>query len=195
MKLLKDRIREDAKIIVPDVVRVDSFINHQLDIAFLSELAKEFYAQFEHEAVTKILTIESSGIALATLAALYFKVPVVFAKKTVSRNLDAETYRSKVYSFTQQKEYDIQVAARYLSENDRILILDDFLANGKAALGLLDIVEQSGAEVVGLGFAIEKGFQEGGKILRKMGYRVESLAIIKAINGEDILFEDEQPLN
>ncbi|RRD93494.1 xanthine phosphoribosyltransferase [Clostridiales bacterium COT073_COT-073] len=191
MKLLKERIREDAKIVSQEVVKVDSFINHQIDVDFLEQLAEEFYRRFKDKKITKILTIEASGIAIAILAAQYFKVPVVFAKKTVSRNLDKETYRSKVYSFTKQKEYDIQVSARYLNPEDHILILDDFLANGKAALGLVDIVEQSGAQISGLGFVIEKGFQEGGKALRKMGFQIESLAIIKEIKGQEIIFEEK----
>ncbi|MDO4765638.1 MAG: xanthine phosphoribosyltransferase [Eubacteriales bacterium] len=190
MKLLKDKIREDAKIVSSEVVRVDSFINHQIDVAFLDLIAQEFYHRFEGQKVTKILTVEASGIALATLAALYFKVPVVFAKKTSSRNLDKDTYRSKVYSFTKQREYDIQVATNYLKEGDSVLILDDFLANGKAALGLVDIIEQAGAEVAGLGFIIEKGFQDGGKVLRKMGFHVESLAIIEEMKGKEIVFAE-----
>lgn len=191
MKILKERILEDAKIVSQEVVKVDSFINHQIDVDFLEQLAEEFYRRFKDKKITKILTIEASGIAIATLAAKFFKVPVVFAKKTVSRNLDKETYRSKVYSFTKQKEYDIQVSARYLNPEDHILILDDFLANGKAALGLVDIVEQSGAQISGLGFVIEKGFQEGGKALRKMGFQIESLAIIKEIKGQEIIFEEK----
>ena len=190
MKLLKDRIQEDAKIVSSEVVRVDSFINHQIDVNFLDLLAEEFYQRFKDKKITKILTIESSGIAIAILAAKYFNVPIVFAKKSVSRNLDKDTYRSKVYSFTKQREYDIQVSVKYLSPEDHILILDDFLANGKAALGLVDIVEQSGAEIAGLGFVIEKGFQEGGKALRQMNFQVESLAIIKEIKGKDIIFEE-----
>lgn len=191
MKILKERILEDAKIVSQEVVKVDSFINHQIDVDFLEQLAEEFYRRFKDKKITKILTIEASGIAIAILAAKFFKVPVVFAKKTVSRNLDKETYRSKVYSFTKQKEYDIQVSARYLNPEDHILILDDFLANGKAALGLVDIVEQSGAQISGLGFVIEKGFQEGGKALRKMGFQIESLAIIKEIKGQEIIFEEK----
>lgn len=190
MKILKDRIKEDAKIVSSEVVKVDSFINHQIDVNFLDLLAEEFYRRFQKEKVTKILTIEASGIAIAILAAKYFNVPIVFAKKTASRNLDKETYRSKVYSFTKQKEYDIQVSTKYLNPGDHVLILDDFLANGKAALGLVDIVEQSGGEIAGLGFVIEKGFQEGGKALRQMNFKVESLAIIKEIKGREIVFEE-----
>ncbi len=190
MKLLEEKIKKEAKIVSPEVVRVDSFINHQIDVDFLELLAQEFYHRFKDKGITRILTIEASGIAIATLAARYFKVPVVFAKKTASRNLDKKTYRSKVYSFTKQREYDIQVSTGYLESKDRVLILDDFLANGKAALGLADIVEQAGAEVVGLGFVIEKGFQDGGKVLRKMGFEVESLAIIQEISDKEIIFAE-----
>ena len=191
MKLLKDRIRADAKIVSPEVIRVDSFINHQLDVDFLELLAQEFYARFKDKNITKILTIEASGIAIAVLAARYFKVPVIFAKKTASRNLDKKTYRSKIYSFTKQKEYDIQVGAEYVNAADTVLVLDDFLANGKAALGLADIIEQAGAKVGGFGFVIEKSFQEGGKTLRQMGFVVESLAIIREIKDNGIVFAEE----
>lgn len=188
MKILKDRICNEARIIEPDIVKVDSFINHQIDVEFLDLLVKEFYEYFKDKNITKILTIEASGIAIATLAATYFKVPIVFAKKTASLNLDDKIYRSKVYSFTKQREYDVQVSCQYISSQDNVLILDDFLANGKAALGLVDIVEQADAKVAGLGFVIEKGFQEGGKVLRQMGQDVKSLAIIKEIKGSEITF-------
>lgn len=190
MNLLKDRIQKEGKIVCQEVVKVDSFINHQLDIEFLDQVAAEFYRRFQDKPVNKILTIEASGIAIAVLVARYFKVPVVFAKKTASRNLDKDTYRSKVYSFTRQKEYDIQVSAKYLSPKDNVLIIDDFLANGKAALGLVDIVDQSGAKTIGLGFVIEKGFQAGGKVLRQMNLQVESLAIIREIRDQEIIFEE-----
>lgn len=190
MKLLKDRIEKDASVVSPNIIKVDSFLNHQIDVKFSDQLAKEFYERFKNEKVTKILTIEASGIAIATLAAMYFDVPIIFAKKVVSCNLDRETYRSKVYSFTKQKEYDIRVSSRYITSEDSILVIDDFLANGKAALGLVDIVEQAGAKIAGLGFIIEKGFQDGGSVLRKMGYHVESLVIVKEITDDKVIFAE-----
>lgn len=185
MELLKQKILEQGRTIGEEIVKVDSFLNHQIDAGLFLEMGKEFKRRFADKPINKLLTIESSGIAIAAIAALEFDVPVVFAKKASSRNLDKEIYSSKVYSFTKQMTYDVMVSKRYLGPDDHVLILDDFLANGKAALGLIDIVKQSGATVEGIGIVIEKGFQDGGKILRDEGLQVESLAIVdRFIDGE-----------
>ncbi|MBS7528257.1 xanthine phosphoribosyltransferase [Fusibacter paucivorans] len=188
MELLKKRIEEEGRVVGDEILKVDSFLNHQMDIELFQAMGEAFYERFKTHKITKILTVEASGIGIAAIAALYFKVPVVFAKKTKSRNLDAETYTAEVYSFTKQAYYDIQVSKRYLSEDDHILILDDFLANGKAALGLMAIVEQAGATVEGIGIVIEKGFQEGGKLLRERSVHLESLAIIDGFENGKVIF-------
>lgn len=186
--LLQKKILADGIIKSGDVLKVDSFLNHQIDVPFISKLGEEFYQLFKDRPISKILTIEASGIGIACVAAQYFHVPVVFAKKSESKNLDGDVYTSAVASFTHNKVYDIRISKKYLNENDRILLIDDFLAKGNALLGLLDVCQQSGATVVGAGIAIEKGFQEGGQLLRKRGLRVESLAIVDAMdeNGEII---------
>ena len=184
MKLLEDRILKDGVIKEGGVVKVDSFLNHQMDISLINEIGKEFAILFKDEKVTKILTVEASGIGIACITAQYFGVPVVFAKKSESKNLDGDIYTAPVLSFTKGKEYIIRVAKRFLSPEDRVLIIDDFLAKGKAVLGLKSIVEQAGATLVGAGICIEKGFQEGGDRLRKAGYRVESLAIVDSMDPE-----------
>lgn len=184
MKLLEDRIVKDGIVKGTDILKVDSFLNHQIDIHLLEEMGKEFKRLFSECQVNKILTIESSGIGIACIAAQSFDVPVVFAKKGKSLNID-DVYTSKVESFTHGKVYDVMVDKKYLSENDRVLIIDDFLANGKALIGLSDIIKKSGAHLVGAGIAIEKGFQPGGEMLRNMGMRVESLAIIDGMSEEN----------
>ncbi len=185
MDLLKQRILEEGRTAGEEIIKVDSFLNHQIDANLMLEMGREFRRLFDSKKITKLLTIEASGIAIATVAALEFGVPVVFAKKTQSRNLDKEVYSSKVYSFTKKTTYDVMVSKRYLSSDDHVLILDDFLANGRAVLGLLDICRQSGATVEGAGIVIEKGFQEGSKILREQGVRVESLAVVdRFVDGE-----------
>lgn len=188
MELLKNRILKDGKVIGDSIIKVDSFLNHQLDIELFNEMGKEFKARFSDAKISKILTVESSGIAIACITAQYFKVPVVFAKKHEALNLDSDTYNSNVYSFTKQKSYNIRVSKKYISPEDSILIIDDFLANGKAASGLVDIVHQAGAEVAGVGIVIEKGFQNGRELLLEKGVRVESLAVIKSIEGGIITF-------
>ncbi len=188
MELLKQRILDEGRTIGEEIVKVDSFLNHQIDADLFMEIGKEFKRRFESEKITKLLTIEASGIAIATVAALTFGVPVVFAKKTQSRNLDKEVYSSKVYSFTKKMTYDVMVSKRYLNEDDHVLIIDDFLANGRAVLGLLDICRQAGSTVEGAGIVIEKGFQEGGKILRDQGVHVESLAIVDRFKEGRITF-------
>lgn len=185
MKALKERIVKDGKIREGNVLKVDSFLNHQLDIALFEQMGEEFKRRFEGEEINKILTIEASGIAIACIAARYFNVPVVFAKKAKTKNIAGEVYTSQVESFTHGKVYDIMVSKDFLHPEDRVLIIDDFLANGQALLGLTKLVKDAGATVVGAGIAIEKGFQPGGKLIRESGIRVESLAIIDSMSVED----------
>ena len=184
MKLLEERIRKDGTIRGTEVLKVDRFLNHQMDIKLINEIGKEFYRLFGDCGVNKILTIEASGIGIACVAAQHFKVPVVFAKKAKSKNIDGEVYTSTVHSYTYGRDYDITLAKKFLGPADRVLILDDFLANGKAMRGLLDVCRQAGATVAGIGVCIEKGFQPGGAELRAEGYRVASLAIVDAM-GDD----------
>lgn len=190
MKLLEDRIKKDGIVKAGNVLKVDSFLNHQMDIKLFNEMGKEFKRLFFEEKVTKILTIEASGIGIAAVVAQYFDVPVVFAKKSQSINLDGSTYNTKIESFTHKKTYDVIVSKKYISPEDRILVIDDFLANGCAVNGLLDLIESADATVVGIGIAVEKGFQDGGKILRDKGYRVESLAIVESMDDKtgEIIF-------
>jgi len=190
MELLKRAILERGSVVNKDILKVDSFLNHQIDVGLYNSIGKEFKKRFENAHVTKILTIEASGIGIACIAAQYFSVPVLFAKKTESLNTDSDCYESKVYSFTRKRDYKIRVSKKFLNKEDKILIVDDFLANGKAAMGLADIVEQAGAEIAGIGIVIEKGFQEGGKILRQRGFRVESLAIIDSMDKGQIKFRE-----
>lgn len=192
MELLKQRILSDGRLIGEDILKVDSFLNHQLDIELLSEIGKAFYESYKDQKVTKILTAEVSGIAIAALAGMYFKVPVVFAKKTESLNLDKETYEGNVYSYTKQKQYKIRVSKNYLSDQDQVLILDDFLANGEAIKGLCEIISASGATCVGAGVVIEKCFQEGGKKLRDAGIEVKALASIESMKNGTIKFAEEK---
>ena len=185
MKLLEDRIRKDGIIIEGNVLKVDSFINHQMDIKLFEEMAKEWKRLFADKKINKILTIEASGIGIAAIVAREFNVPVVFAKKSKSINLDDNNFSTKIQSFTHSKIYDVIVSKKFLSPEDHILIIDDFLANGCALLGLTDLVESAGATVEGIGIAIEKGFQQGGKIIREKGYQLESLAIVESMNAAD----------
>lgn len=189
MELLKNRILKDAIVIGDSIVKVDSFLNHQLDIELFNEMGKEFKKRFSDENISRILTVEASGIAVACIAAQYFNVPVVFAKKYEALNLDSDTYQSEVYSFTKQKSYNIRVSKKYILPEDNVLIIDDFLANGKAASGLVDIVRQAGARVAGVGIVIEKGFQKGREALTQKGVRIESLAVIKSMKEGIIIFE------
>lgn len=191
MQLLKDRILAEGQILGDDVLKVDMFLNHQIDVNLLDEMGKEFYRLFADKKITKIVTIESSGIAIACMAAKYFNVPVVFAKKGKSRNIGDDLYVSSVYSFTRLDSYLITVSKKYLSEKDNILIIDDFLANGHALSGIMDIANQAGASVAGVGIAIEKTFQGGGERLRKKGLDIQSLAMIKSIGDGKITFEEE----
>ena len=185
MKLLEDRIRKDGIIREGNVLKVDSFINHQMDIKLFEEMAKEWKRLFADKKINKILTIEASGIGIAAIVAREFDVPVVFAKKSKSINLDDNNFSTKIQSFTHSKIYDVIVSKKFLSPEDHILIIDDFLANGCALLGLTDLVESAGATVEGIGIAIEKGIQQGGKIIREKGYQLESLAIVESMNAAD----------
>ena len=185
MKLLEDRILKDGHVGKGNVLKVDSFLNHQIDTGFISELGKEFYRLYKDEKITKILTIEASGIGIACLTAQYFNVPVVFAKKTPTINIYSDIYTSKVYSFTHRKDYDIYVSKQFINKDDRILIIDAFLAQGSALSALINLINDAGAKTVGAGIVIEKAFQDGGKIIRDMGIRVESLAMIKEMTEEN----------
>lgn len=185
MKLLEDRILKDGHIGADNVLKVDSFLNHQIDVSFVCELGKEFYRLFKDENITKILTIEASGIGIACLAAQYFGVPVVFAKKTKTINIYSDTYNATVHSYTHKKDYDIVVSKEFLSKEDNVLIIDDFLAKGSALTALLMLIEKAGAKTAGAGIVIEKAYQGGGNLVRNMGIRVESLAKIKSISKKD----------
>ena len=190
MQLLEERILKDGIVKPGNVLKVDSFLNHQMDIEFINELGKEFKRRFADAPITKILTIEASGIGIACLVAQYFHVPVVFAKKAQSLNLDGEMFTSKVESFTHKKVYDVILSKKFLGPEDRVLLIDDFLANGCALLGLIDIVRKSGATLEGAGIVIEKGFQSGGQTIRDMGIHLESLAIIDSIEGGKLTFRE-----
>lgn len=184
MQLLEERIRRDGIVKPGNVLKVDSFLNHQMDVELFNEMGKEFRKLFPSEKINKILTIEASGIGIACVAAQYFHVPVVFAKKSQSINLDGEQYITQIQSFTHKRVYDVIVAKKFLGKDDHVLIIDDFLANGCAVAGLIDLVKSAGASVEGVGIAIEKGFQEGGALLRSKGVRVESLAIVDSMNAQ-----------
>jgi len=194
MKLLEEKIVNDGVIKSGNVLKVDSFLNHQIDVPFVAELGKELKRLFADRNITKILTIEASGIGIACVAAMYFGVPVVFAKKSSGSNMDKDVYFTQIYSYTHSKTYDVVVSKRFLSKTDHVLIIDDFLANGCALEGLIDIVRQSGATVEGVGVAVEKGFQGGGDKLRKAGYNLHSLAIIDKMDAKTntVVFRHEK---
>lgn len=182
MELLKERIRRDGKIKEGNVLKVDSFLNHQMDVGLFHEIGKEFKRRFAGEEINKILTIEASGIGIACVAAEVFGVPVVFAKKNQTKNIAGDVYTTKVESFTHGRVYDIIVAKEFLGEGDKVLVIDDFLANGKALEGLLELVKLSGAKLAGAGIVIEKGFQIGGELIRSKGIHLESLAIVESMD-------------
>ena len=193
MKLLEDRIRRDGVVKEGNVLKVDRFLNHQMDIELFQEIGKEFKRRFANENVNKILTIEASGIGIACIAAESFHVPVVFAKKTQTKNIAGEVYTTQVESFTHGRIYDIIVSKEFLGKGDRVLLIDDFLANGKALEGLGQLVQDSGAELVGAGVVIEKGFQRGGDAIRAKGIHLESLAIVESMNDKtgEIVFREQ----
>ena len=185
LKLLEDRIVKDGIVKPGNVLKVDSFLNHQMDISLFNDMGKEFKRLFNDTPINKILTIEASGIGIACIAAQYFdNVPVVFAKKSQTVNIDGEVYSTKIESFTHKRVYDVILSKKYLSSKDHVLIIDDFLANGCALNGLLDIAQKAGATVEGVGIAVEKGFQRGGELIRQKGIRVESLAIIESMDAD-----------
>ena len=182
MKKLEERIRRDGTIRGTEVLKVDSFLNHQMDIALINEIGQEFYRIFQGDNVTKILTIEASGIGIACLTAQFFQVPVIFAKKNKTKNIAGDVYTSKVASFTHGRVYDIIVSKEFLGPEDRVLLIDDFLANGSALQGLINLVRDAGATLIGAGICVEKAFQPGGDLIRSMGVRVESLARVKSMD-------------
>ena len=192
MKLLEERIRRDGKIKGGDVLKVDSFLNHQMDVELFQEIGKEFKRLFGDCGVTKILTIEASGIGIACVTAQFFGCPVIFAKKNKTKNIAGDVYTSKVESFTHGKVYDIIVSKEFLLPTDRVLLIDDFLANGSALQGLIKLVRDAGATLVGAGICVEKAFQPGGDLIRNMGVRVESLARVKSMSEETgVVFVDD----
>lgn len=193
MRLLEERIRQDGIVKAGNVLKVDSFINHQMDIELLSEMGKEWKKLFADKNINKILTIEASGIGIACIAAMHFHVPVVFAKKAKSINLDGDMYTAEVESFTHKNKNQVIVSKKFLTEDDHVLIIDDFLANGCALQGLIQIVQSAGATVEGIGIAVEKGFQSGGRMIRNLGYQLESLAIVDGMNDEtgEIIFREQ----
>lgn len=194
LKLLEDRIVKDGIVKPGNVLKVDSFLNHQMDISLFNDMGKEFKRLFNDTPINKILTIEASGIGIACVAAQYFdNVPVVFAKKSQTVNIDGEVYSTKIESFTHKRVYDVILSKKYLSSKDHVLIIDDFLANGCALNSLLDIAQKAGATVEGVGIAVEKGFQRGGELIRQKGIRVESLAIIESMDADsgNIVFKEQ----
>jgi xanthine phosphoribosyltransferase len=194
MELLKEKIRKDGVVKPGNVLKVDNFLNHQIDVALLDEIAKELKRRFGDAPITKVLTIETSGIAIACAVAREYGVPVVFAKKSKSVNMDGEVYVAEVESYTHKKTNQVIVAKKFLNENDHVLIVDDFLANGCALQGLISIVDGAGAEVVGCGIVIEKGFQEGGHRIRNLGFHLESLAIVDSMDDQtgEIVFRTQE---
>jgi xanthine phosphoribosyltransferase len=188
MEFLENMIKEKGEVRPGGIVKVDSFLNHLLDYELYREMGKEFKRLFDGEGVNKILTVEASGIGIACVAAQYFEVPVLFAKKHKTSNIDGELYSASVHSFTHGNDYKMVVAKKYLLPTDRVLIIDDFLANGQAMLGMMSLVEQAGAHLCGCGVAVEKAFQQGGELVRQRGVRVEALARIKSIDEDKISF-------
>ena len=193
MNCVEERILRDGVVKCGNVLKVDSFLNHQIDVTLLDEIACEFLRRFAGNTITKVLTIEASGIAIACAVARQLGVPVVFAKKSKSINLDGDSYVAEVESFTHKKTNQVIVSKKYLNENDHVLIVDDFLANGCALQGLISLVDAAGAEVVGCGIVIEKGFQEGGHRLRNLGFHLESLAIVESMDDEtgEVIFRKQ----
>ncbi|KAB2454925.1 xanthine phosphoribosyltransferase [Bacillus sp. CH126_4D] len=192
MKVLQEKILNEGKVLSGDVLKVDAFLNHQIDPVLMQEIGKEFAKRFKEENITKIVTIESSGIAPAVMAALELGVKVIFARKRKSLTLQDNMYVANVYSFTKQETNEISLSRNHIDENDRVLIIDDFLANGQAALGLMSLVEQAGASIAGIGIVIEKAFQDGGKKLREQGVRVESLAEIASLDNSTVTFVQQE---
>ena len=191
MELLKRRILQDGRCFPGGILKVDSFINHQMDPILMKSIAVEFVRRFAGQDFNKVMTIEASGIAPAIMVGYLLELPVVFAKKAQSINIDGDVYSTKIQSFTHQRVYDVIVSKKYLNPEDHILIIDDFLANGCALEGLIDLVQSAGATVEGIGIAIEKGFQQGGKLIRDRGIRLESLAIVDSMEGGELVFREQ----
>ncbi len=191
MKQFHDRIRAEGRVLPGNIIKVDGFLNHRVDTALMRDMAKEFKSRFDLTGLTVVLTVEASGIALATICAEEFGVPMVFAKKAKSDNIEGGLYKSEIYSYTYKKKFTLIVASQWLGPQDKVLIVDDFLANGEALRGLVEIVDESGAELLGIGVAIEKGFQPGGQRLRDSGIHLESLAIIESADETGIVFRGE----
>ena len=191
MKLLEERILKDGQVFPGNILKVDSFLNHQIDVGLLCEMGKEIKRLYADAGINKILTIEASGIAIASIAAQYFECPVLFAKKTKTKNIANSVYKTQVRSFTHGTEYDVILSKDFLSEKDNVLIVDDFLAEGNALLGLIDLCNQAGAKVAGCAIAIEKGFQEGRNRVEAKGIRVESLAIVQEMKDDAVIFKKQ----
>ena len=191
MQAFEDRIRRQGRVLPGDIVKVDGFLNHLVDIELMGELADQFRIEFPQKNITKVLTVEASGIPLATIAAQRFGVPMIFAKKAKSDNIEGGLYRSDIFSYTYKKKVTLIISKEWLTKDDVVLIVDDFLANGEALRGLVEIVEQSGAQLVGIGIAIEKGFQKGGARIRERGIDLRSLAIIESANEQGITFREQ----
>lgn len=191
MQLLQDRISKEGRVLPGNIIKVDGFLNHQIDTKLLREMAKEFGRLFDLEGITAVLTVEASGIALATMCAYEYDVPLIFAKKAKSDNIEGGLYQSEIYSYTYKKKVTLLVSSQWLKKGDKVLIVDDFLANGEAMRGLVEIVNEAEAELIGIGIAVEKGFQPGGAKLREAGYNVHSLAIIDKADETGIYFREE----
>ncbi len=192
MKFLEDRIKEDGRVYPGNILKVDSFLNHQIDVGLMDQIGEAFYNEYKDRGITRVMTIEASGIAIACAVARFFHVPMVFAKKTPSLNLGNDLYMTTVTSYTKKTDYNVMISKRYLTSEDHILIVDDFLATGCALHGLIDLCNQAGATVEGIGICIEKAFQGGGQQLRDLGYSVTSLAIIESMSDEGgIVFRSE----
>ena len=191
MKQFQDRIRTEGRVLPGNIIKVDGFLNHRVDTALMRSMAKEFKSRFDLTGLTLVLTVEASGIALATICAEELGVPLVFAKKAKSDNIEGGLYKSEIYSYTYKKQVTLIVSSQWLKKTDKVLIIDDFLANGEALRGLVEIVQESGAELLGIGVAIEKGFQPGGQKMRDAGIHLESLAIIESANETGIVFRGE----
>ena len=190
MQKLKDRIMSEGRVLPGNIIKIDGFLNHRVDMALMKDIADEFETLFDISDITAVLTVEASGIAIAAMCAAEWKVPLLFAKKAKSDNIEGGLYKSDIYSYTYRKNVTLLMSAQWLKSDDKVLIVDDFLANGEALRGLVDIVDQAGAELIGIGVAVEKGFQPGGKTMREAGYDLKSLAIIDKLDGNEILFRD-----
>lgn len=192
MRLLQERIRQEGEVLPGNIIKIDGFMNHRVDTKLMREIAKEFKRLFPTEGLTAVLTVEASGIPLATICAEELGIPMVFAKKAKSDNIEGGLYQSDIFSYTYKRKFTLLVSRQWLGKDDKVLIVDDFLANGEALRGLVEIVEQAGAELVGIGVAVEKGFQPGGKRLREEGHNLKSLAIIESADETGIVFRDEE---